>query len=80
MKAVVMAAHDAILGARVKQMSDANQHCHTSPFSKGDLVYISRKNISFPKGTTRKLVPKFIGPYHILKDYQNYSFKLELSN
>jgi hypothetical protein len=78
MKTAVMAAHDAILGARVKQTVDANRRRRASPFAKGDLVYISTKNISFPKGTARKLVPKFVGPYRILEDYRNNSFKLEL--
>jgi hypothetical protein len=45
---------------------------------KGDLVYFSTKNISFPKGLARKLVPKYIGPYKTLKDYKNHSFKINL--
>ena len=32
---------------------------------KGELVYLSSKNISFMKGLTRKL----IGPYWILDDF-----------
>jgi len=78
MKNAVIAAHDAILGARVKQTYDANRRRHASPFAKGDLVYISTKNITFPRGTVRKLVPKFVGPYRILEDYRNNSFKVEL--
>jgi transposase InsO family protein len=78
MKNAILAAHDAILGARVKQTTDANRRRRASPFAKDDLVYISTKNISFPKGTARKLVPKFIGPYRLLEDYRNNSFKVEL--
>ncbi len=48
------------------------------PFSEGDLAYISTRNISFPKGLARKMVPKYIGPYRILKDFANSSFRLEL--
>ena len=36
------------------------------------------ENINFPKGLVQKLILKFIGPYKILKDYGNHSFKLEL--
>jgi len=36
------------------------------------------KNISFPKGTARKLVPKFVGPYKISQDFGNYSYHIEL--
>ena len=49
-----------------------------APFQKDDLVYISTKNISFPKGLARKLIPKFIGPYKVLADFKNQSFQIEL--
>ena len=74
----IMAAHDSILAARVKQTRDANQKRQLSPFKKDNLIYLSTKNIKFPKGLARKLVPKFIGPYKILEDYGNQSFKIEL--
>ena len=32
-----------------------------------DLVYLSTKNLTLPKHRARKLMPKFIGPYKILK-------------
>ncbi|KAG5641581.1 hypothetical protein DXG03_004694 [Asterophora parasitica] len=35
-------------------------------------------NIAFPKGFARKLVPKYIGLYKILKDYGNQSFRVDL--
>ena len=41
-------------------------------------MYISTKNISFPKGLARKLIPKFIGPYKIIRDFGNQLFKIEL--
>ena len=73
-----MAAHDSILSARVKQIRDANQERQAAPFRENDLVYLSTKNITFPKGLARKLIPKYIGPYKILEDYKNYSFRIEL--
>ena len=77
-KLAIMAAHDSILSARVKQTRDANRKRRVSPFQKGDLVYLSTKNISFAKGLARKLLPKFIGPYKILQDFDNSSFRLDL--
>ena len=32
-----------------------------------DFVYLSTKNLTLPKHRARKLMPKFIGPYKILK-------------
>ncbi|CDO71993.1 hypothetical protein BN946_scf184943.g28 [Trametes cinnabarina] len=77
-KAAVMAAHDSIIAARVKQTRDANRRRRPVPFAEGDLVYVSTKNIALPKGYARKLAPKFIGPYRILRDFKNNSYRIEL--
>jgi len=49
-KLALIAAHDSILAARVKQTHNANRKRQLVPFREGDLVYISTKNISFLKG------------------------------
>lgn len=77
-KYAIMSAHDSILAARVKQTRDANRKRRPAPFAKDDLVYVSTKNMSLPKGLARKLTPKYIGPYRIIEDYKNNSYKLEL--
>jgi hypothetical protein len=77
-KLAIISAHDSILAARIKQTRDANRKRQAVPFNVGDLVYLSAKNISFPKGLARKLLPKFLGPYKILQDFGNASFQLEL--
>ena len=77
-KLAIMAAHDSILSARVKQTRDANRKRRLAPFKEGDMVYLSSKNISFAKGLARKLIPKYIGPYRILRDFGNSSFKLDM--
>ncbi|CAG7852966.1 Transposon Ty3-I Gag-Pol polyprotein AltName: Full=Gag3-Pol3; AltName: Full=Transposon Ty3-2 TYA-TYB polyprotein; Contains: RecName: Full=Capsid protein; Short=CA; AltName: Full=p24; Contains: RecName: Full=Spacer peptide p3; Contains: RecName: Full=Nucleocapsid protein p11; Short=NC; Contains: RecName: Full=Ty3 protease; Short=PR; AltName: Full=p16; Contains: RecName: Full=Spacer peptide J; Contains: RecName: Full=Reverse transcriptase/ribonuclease H; Short=RT; Short=RT-RH; AltName: Full=p55; Contains: Re len=75
----ILSAHDAILSARVKQTSEANKHRRPAPFAEGDLVYLSTKNLSIPKGRARKLIPKYIGPYKIVKVIvPGASFRLEL--
>lgn len=73
-KTALMAAHDSILVAHVKQTRDANRHRRSSPLAKGDLVYLLTKNISLPKG----LAPKSIGPYKISRDFGNGSYQVEL--
>ncbi|KAF9441408.1 hypothetical protein P691DRAFT_638498, partial [Macrolepiota fuliginosa MF-IS2] len=67
MKNAVMMAHDSILAHRVKEIRTANRRQIQSPFKTGDMVYVSAKNISLPKGYSRKLAPRFLGPYRILE-------------
>lgn len=73
-----MAAHDHILEAWVKQIRAANRKRRFDPFKKDDLVYVSTKNLSFEKGLACKLIPKYIGPYQVLEDFQNHSFRIDL--
>ena len=77
-KFALMSAHDSIIAAQVKQTRDANQKRQLVPFKEGDIVYLSTKNINFAKGLARKLIPKYIGPYKIIKDFNNQSFQIEL--
>jgi transposase InsO family protein len=77
-KLALMSAHDSIIAARVKQTRDANRKRQLAPFTDGDFVYLSTKNITFEKGLARKLIPKFIGPYKIIQDFNNQSFRIEL--
>ncbi|KAJ3558320.1 hypothetical protein NP233_g11530 [Leucocoprinus birnbaumii] len=79
LKNAVIQAHDSILSHRIKETQTANRKRTPSPFHVGDLVYISTKNVSFPRGLARKLVPKFIGPYPIICDFGNNSYKIGLS-
>ncbi len=77
-KFAVMAAHNSILAACVKQTRDANHKRRPALFVTNELVYISTQNISLPKGLAQKLVPKFIGPYCIAEDFHNNSYRIEL--
>ncbi|KAJ2917715.1 hypothetical protein MD484_g2704, partial [Candolleomyces efflorescens] len=77
-KNAIMSAHDSIIEARVKQTRNANLRRQVSPFTIGDLVYVSSQNIRFDKGLTRKFLPKFIGPYRVIDDFRNNSYRLDL--
>ena len=60
-------AHDAIIESRVGQTYHTNKRKGIAPMFKiGDLVYLSTKNLSMPKGRARKLIPKFIGPMAVI--------------
>ncbi|RDB20552.1 Transposon Tf2-6 polyprotein [Hypsizygus marmoreus] len=73
-------AHDSIIEARVFQTRNANKVRRQGPNIKsGELVYLSTKNLNLPKGRARKLCPKFVGPYKVLKAYPETStYRLEL--
>ena len=78
MKDAIMTAHDAILATRVKQVNSANHRRRPAPFAEDDLVYLSTVNLRLPKDRARKLVPKFIGPYRIQRDFGNNSYRIDL--
>jgi hypothetical protein len=73
-------AHDSIIKARVFQTRNTNTHRGKEPtISPGDLVYLSTKNLNLPKGRARKLCPKYVGPYKVVKaDPSNSTYTLDL--
>jgi len=73
-------AHDAIIEARVFQTSHVNACRRTEPeIVEGSLVYLSTKNLNLPKGRARKLCPKFVGPWKVLRAWPDTStYKLDL--
>lgn len=76
MEMAVMSAHDAILEVRTKQTRTANRKRRITPFENGDITYVSAKNMSLPKVHAGKLIPKYIAPYRIVRDFGNNSFEL----
>ena len=79
----VAAAHDAIIEARTFQTFYSNQKREEEfKLNKGDLVYLSTKNLNLPKNRTRKLCPKYIGPYKVSEanpDKSTYSLELPMA-
>lgn len=81
MKEAIMTAHDAIIEACVGQVVQVNKHRRPASFTKGDLVYLSTKNLSLPKGHTQKLVPKYLGPFRISRVLvEGATYQLDLSD
>src|SRR6266481_5927635 len=70
----LMMVHDAIIESRVVQAHHANRHRRPGELhSPGDLVYLSTKNLSLPKGRAKKLVPRYIGPYKVVEAHTSTS-------
>ncbi|KAL1939365.1 hypothetical protein VTO73DRAFT_9921 [Trametes versicolor] len=74
-------AHDAILQSRVAMTHHANRlrTDDEKPYMVGDLVYLSTRNLALPRNRARKLAPKYIGPYKVLRAHpETSSYTLEL--
>jgi hypothetical protein len=70
----LMAAHNAILEHRVDQMFHRNRkRCESEIYGVDDCVYLSTQNLTLPKGRARKLVPRYIGPYHVTEAHNKAS-------
>ena len=60
-KGYLAEAHDSIIESRVVQTFHANKRRNSStPYEKGDKVYLSTENLALPKGRAKKLMPKYI--------------------
>ena len=76
-----MSAHDSIIAAWVVNMVQANRKHVAVSYKVSDLVYLSTKNISLPKGRARKLAPKYLGPFPITKVLRDgATYQLNLSD
>ena len=75
----LMVAHDVIIANHVQQTFHANKkHCASDLYHVGDHVYLSTQNLTLPKGRVRKLVPKYIGTYKVVKAHCKISYILLL--
>ena len=70
----LMVAHNAIIANPVQKTFHANKKCCASDkYHVGDHVYLLTQNLTLPKGRVRKLVPKYIGPYKVVKAHNEAS-------
>jgi len=79
-RVALMEAHDAIIASRIAQTYHANKRRgRDPPYAVGDKVWLSTENLSMPKNRVRKLMPKFIGPFTVLRaDTEKSNYKLDL--
>jgi hypothetical protein len=68
--------HLAVAKERQKTYADTKRrHC---VFKEGDKVLVATKNISLKGGGSRKLLPRYIGPFSITKSIRGVSYTLDL--
>ncbi|KAI0070793.1 hypothetical protein K474DRAFT_1582819, partial [Panus rudis PR-1116 ss-1] len=71
----LLAAHNTFLESRIVQIYQANKRRRPEkgkkdkehPYDEGQLVYVSTQNLNLPKGRAHKLMPKYVGPFKVLK-------------
>ena len=67
-------AYDTIIANCIQQTFHANKkHCASDEDHVGDYVYLLTQNLTLPKGRARKLVPKYIWPYKVVKAHNEAS-------
>ena len=71
---------DKLLTQRTRQAVESNKHRREGQtFKEGDWILLSSKNINLRKGQSRKLFPKSLGPYQIVRAHPETStYKIEL--
>jgi hypothetical protein len=74
-------AQEAIFKAQDHQKTQADKHRRSTTFEVGDEVLLSADNISVAarkNRPSRKLEPKYIGPYKIIRKVNDNAFELAL--
>ncbi len=73
----LVSAHQALQRAATRMKVQADKHRREAPvFAEGDKVYLSTKNLRLPG--CRKLAPRFMGPFKVLKAQPGDVYRLEL--
>src|SRR6266704_4029850 len=79
-KDVLDRTYDKLTTQCERQTVQVNKHhWKGQDLQVGDEVLLSMTNLNLPKGWPRKLCPKFIGPYKVLKaNHKTLTYKLKL--
>ena len=58
--------------------NQANKHRRHLEFQNEDLVYVSSENFRLPQTFSRKLAPKWLGPYRIIDKISQVAYRVQL--
>jgi len=73
-KDVLDKTYDKLATQRARQAMQANKRRRDGQqFQEGEEVLLATANLNLPKGRAGKLCPKYIGPFEVLKAYQDSS-------
>jgi hypothetical protein len=77
-KAIAL-ARDSLTSAQASMKRNADNHRRDLEFAVGDNVLLSSKHIKLKAVGTKKLLPKLLGPFTVLKRIGKLAYKLDLS-
>ncbi|GBG92584.1 hypothetical protein CBR_g56097 [Chara braunii] len=66
MQELLVKARDQMLTTQIRMSRQANRNRLPCPFRAGDLVWVSAAEFSLEQDISRKLLPKWMGPWRIL--------------
>jgi hypothetical protein len=72
-------AKDSLIAAQAHMKKNAYAHRRELEFEIGDQVLLSSKNIKLRTVGTKKLLPRYLGPFEILKKNGRLAYELDLS-
>ena len=71
-------AKQSILAAQSRMKSFADQKRRDVSFAKGEKVLLSTQNFKLANPGTRKLLPKWVGPFEVIEPVGKVAYKLKL--
>ena len=74
----IKVARRTLESSQQRQKAYADEKRREVTFNLEDKVLLSTKNIVLKKGSSRKLLPRFIGPFSIIEEINKVSFKIDL--
>ena len=74
----IKVARRTLESSQQRQKAYADEKRREVTFNLEDKVLLSTKNIVLKKGSSRKLLPRFIGPFSIIEEINKVSFKIVL--
>ena len=78
MKESLIKAKQSLLAAQSRMKAHYDAHRTAQIFNVGDEVMLNSINLKFKGHPTRKLLPKWIGPFKVLKRVGELAYQLEL--
>lgn len=77
-RAAVLLARQLLQRAQNQYAEQYNKRRRAVQFEEGQLVLLNAKNLSWPEGVSKKLVPKFLGPFKVAAVLGPVNYRLEL--